>query len=320
MWGAAGRGVAVVTAVLAFCYLLQASDSVVPPAPKPSAAPVALPPILVAQGPVANKEYFFSKQWIIPFGAHTIQLPILMYHYIRTPPSPLVDILGYRLSVAPAVFEAQMSWLAANGYHPVTFDDVRAYFSGSRPLPPRPVVITFDDGYADLYTTAFPILKEHGFKAVAYIVSGFVGWPQYVTKDQILELDQYGIEIASHTVSHPNLARASMASVTFQVTASKHWLEALLGHPVLDFAYPSGQYNAQVIQALKAAGYDTAVTEVVSTTHSLNDRYTWTRVRVGVGESLSEFAASLGTPMLPVLVTTIEVVTPPAQPAPAPGA
>lgn len=300
--------------VLACCYVLMAGDSALPVPVKP-AAPLILPPqILVSQGPLEGREYSVSRRWIIPFGARTVELPILMYHYVRTPPSPFADYLGFRLSVGPDVFEAQMSWLGANGYHPVTFNDLRSYFAGEQPLPPKPLVITLDDGYADLYTTAYPILKAHAFKAVAYIVTGFVGWPQYVSKDQILEMDRNGIEIASHTVSHPNLARSSIGSITREVGASKQWLEALLGHPVLDFAYPSGQYNSQVVEALKSVGYDTAVTEVPSTIHPWDDRYRWTRVRVGGGESLSDFASSLGPSMQPVLLTEIHVITPPVQP------
>jgi hypothetical protein len=86
-------------------------------------------------------------------------------------------------------------------------------------------------------------------------------------------------------------------------------LENLVGHPVVDFAYPSGKFNAQAIAALKQAGYDTAVTEMFSVDHSLGDRYTWTRVRVGGGEQLPEFASSLGTPMPHTIVTALALET-----------
>jgi len=129
----------------------------------------------------------------------------------------------------------------------VDFNDVRAYFAGKQPLPTRPVVITLDDGYADLYTAAFPVLSAHDFKAVAYIVSGFIGRPGYATADQIVQMDHNGIEIASHTVDHANLARSSAGSVRRELIESKQSLERLLGHPVLDFAYPSGKFNAQVV-------------------------------------------------------------------------
>jgi peptidoglycan/xylan/chitin deacetylase (PgdA/CDA1 family) len=242
---------------------------------------------------------------LIPFGRHSISVPILMYHYIRPLPSLNSDWMGYKLSVSPANFTQQMDWLATNGYHPVDFADLRAYFAGTRVLQHKPVVITLDDGYADLYTTAYPILKTYNFKAVAYIVTTFVGTPRYVTADQVIEMDHNGIQIASHTLNHVNLARTSAYWVTYQLATSKSWLERLLGHPVVDFAYPSGKFSSQAVYALQATGYDTAVTEMPGTMHSRDDRYTWTRVRVGGGESMADFVDSLGPVEVPLVLTTI---------------
>jgi peptidoglycan/xylan/chitin deacetylase (PgdA/CDA1 family) len=301
-----GSGLAVVL-LLAAGYLVQLDDSA--PAAKVEPVAVVAPQSLVAQGEIGAREYFITRRVheIIPTGAPTITLPILMYHYVRTPPPMRVDWMGYKLSVSPEDFMAQMDWLAANGFHTVDFSDVRAYFAGARALPSKPVVITFDDGYQDLYSTAFPILATHRFKAVAYIVSSFVGQPRYVSKDQILEMDRGGIQIASHTVNHPNLAGSSFGSTMYQLVESKRWLEQLTGHPVVDFAYPSGKYSSQVIAALALAGYESAVTEQVALTHSLSDRYTWTRVRVGGGESMSDFIAGLGSSMPSIKVTDMQV-------------
>jgi peptidoglycan/xylan/chitin deacetylase (PgdA/CDA1 family) len=298
-------GVALVLLLGAACLLqldgavaLQAASAAAP-------APVAAPKILVAQAEQGGREYFVSRKVreIVPTGTRTITLPILMYHYVRTPPSINTDYMGYRLSVSPEDFTAQMDWLAVNRYHPVDFNDVRAYFAGTTALPSKPVVITFDDGYQDLYTNAYPILAAHRFKAVAYIVSSFVGQSRYVTKDQVLEMDRSGIQIASHTVDHPNLARSSFGSTMYQLVESKRWLEQLVGHPVVDFAYPSGRTSAEVVSALGVAGYDTAVTEMASVSHSRADRFMWTRVRVGGGESLADFITSLGPSMPSVMVT-----------------
>lgn len=277
---------------------LQAASAAAP-------APAVMPQVLVPQGEQGGREYFVSRRVreVVPTGARTLTMPILLYHYIRTPPSMFTDLVGYKLSVSPEDFAAQMDWLAVNRYHPVDFNDVRAYFAGTSALPSKPVVITFDDGYRDLYTTAYPILASHRFKAVAYIVSSFVGQSRYVTKEQILEMDRGGVQIASHTVDHPNLARSSFGSIMYQVVESKRWLEQLVGHPVVDFAYPSGRASADVVSALGIAGYDTAVTEQFSYAHSRADRFMWTRVRVGGGESLADFAASLGSSMPSVKVT-----------------
>ncbi len=229
----------------------------------------------------------------IPPGRTTISVPILLYHYIRDV-APSAGKLSYSLSVSVKDFQAQMDWLAAHAYHPVTIEDLDAYFTEHRPLPSKPVVITLDDGYRDLYTTAFPILQAHGFRAVAYIVSGFVGEPRYVTRAMIQEMDANGIEIASHTVDHPNLAHTSAPMVAYEVVESKMWLEKLLGHPVVDFAYPSGRFDASVIEQLDKAGYSSAVTEYAGTYHSWTDRFEWTRERVSGGESLAAFIEDLG--------------------------
>jgi peptidoglycan/xylan/chitin deacetylase (PgdA/CDA1 family) len=296
--------------MLAGGYVLQLDDSthagVVSRAPAGNAWVATT---LVAQRDHAGREYYVKRSWrdVIPLGARTITMPILVYHYVRTPPSIRDDYMGYRLSVSPQDFTAQMDWLAAHNYHPIDFDDVRAYFAGVNSLPSKPVVITLDDGYRDLYTTAYPILAAHGFKAVAYIVSSFVGQSRYVSADQILEMDRGGIQIASHTVNHANLARASYGSIMYELVESKRSLERLVGHPVVDFAYPSGKFSASVISALTMAGYDTAVTELFSYTHTMADRYMWTRVRVGGGESLADFITALGSTMHSIKVTDTQL-------------
>lgn len=251
-----------------------------------------------------------THDWVIPVGRRSISVPILMYHYIRTPPSIVSDRLGFDLSVSPSDFSRQMDWLAGNGYHPITLDSLRAYFAGRQALPIKPVVITLDDGYADLYQTAFPILQAHNFKAVAYIVTGFVGKPRYVTAAQVLELAQNGIEIASHTVNHADLARTSLPMVMWELIASKKWLQDLVGHTVVDFAYPSGRFTAQVIAALQMTGYQSAATTIPGTYHSQADRFTWPRVRVHGGESLLYFTQSLGPVEKAVEITDIVVIPP----------
>ena len=305
--GRAATRVALATLLLlSTVFLLVGQDS---PAAVVPAAPVvaALPDPLLTTQTMNGREYFMSHHEVVPVGASVIRLPILMYHYIRLAPSIRYDPLGYRLSVPPADFQAQMDWLYFNHYHPVTFDQVRAYFAGRTPLPARPVVITLDDGYADLFTAAFPILLAHGFTAVAYIVSGFVDQQRYVTHEQVLQMDRAGIEIASHTVDHADMGHASAWTATYQLVQSKRWLENLVGHSVVDFAYPSGKYSYMTIQLLNQYGYSTAVIEDGSSMHSLADRYLWGRVRVGGGETMQDFISNLGPPMPSVTTSSLFV-------------
>jgi peptidoglycan/xylan/chitin deacetylase (PgdA/CDA1 family) len=172
------------------------------------------------------------------------------------------------------------------------------------------VVITFDDGYADLYTQAFPVLKRHHFKAVAYIVSGFVGrMGQNVSAAQVREMDAYGIEIGAHTMNHADLTKAG-GSLGAELSGSKAALEAIVGHPVLDFCYPAGRFNAQVIQAVQAAGFDSATTTQPGAVHTLNDRFAWSRIRVSGGESMDDFVKGLQqheTGLVPSSVAPIRI-------------
>jgi peptidoglycan/xylan/chitin deacetylase (PgdA/CDA1 family) len=225
-------------------------------------------------------------------GTYSVNVPILTYHYIRVNPDRY-DQMGFALSVTPADFAAQMDWLARSGYHPITTEELHAYLQGARGLPSKPVILTFDDGYADFYTTALPILRSHDFRAVAYVVSGFVGRPSYMTSEQLSEVDRSGIEIGSHTVSHANLATASAWAVQAQLTESKQYLERLLGHEVVSFCYPSGKFTSTVASQVAAAGYHSATTTRFGYAHTVSDRYIWTRLRVSGGESLDQFAAAV---------------------------
>jgi peptidoglycan/xylan/chitin deacetylase (PgdA/CDA1 family) len=237
---------------------------------------VAGPPLVLAPGPTA------------------IRVPVLMYHYVRV---NLVayDKLGFNLSVTPADFAAQMDWLAHNGYHPITFTDLHAYLNGQHGLPSRPVILSFDDGYADFYTTALPILRAHDFSAVAYVVSGFVGRSGYMNAAQVIEADRSGIEIGAHTVDHADLSKQSPDGLRYQLTASKASLEQLLGHPVLSLCYPSGRFTPAVAAAAENAGYRDATTTRWGSMRALAGRYVWDRLRVSGGERLDQFARDVAS-------------------------
>jgi peptidoglycan/xylan/chitin deacetylase (PgdA/CDA1 family) len=244
-----------------------------------------------------------SDEEVIPPGRPEIHVPIMEYHYIRTNPDPR-DRLGFNLSVTPADFSVQMDWLQNNGYHPIDLNDLRAYFKEHRPLPSRPVVLTFDDGYEDFYTTALPVLLAHGFKAVSYVVPGFLDHPRYMTSNEVIEIDRDGVEVAAHTMHHVDLVKAVGAQLILEINGSRTALEQLVGHPVLDFCYPSGMFNSTVVAAVQQAGLESATTELPGTAHTWPNRLTWTRVRVNGGEQLSQYVASLGQPEKTVTLRT----------------
>jgi peptidoglycan/xylan/chitin deacetylase (PgdA/CDA1 family) len=225
-------------------------------------------------------------------GPGAIRVPILMYHYIRVNPDPR-DYMGFRLSVKPSDFAAQMDWLDRRGYHPVTTLDLVNYLNGAKGLPSKPIVLTFDDGYADFYTAAVPILRLHDFTAVAYVVSGFIGWPGYMNAAQVRSLQGAGFEIGSHTVHHVDLTRQSGDALNYELATSKQTLERLLGRQVTAFCYPSGKFGGREANAVAAAGYVDATTTLGGSYRTMAGRYTWSRLRVSGGESLAEFAWSV---------------------------
>jgi peptidoglycan/xylan/chitin deacetylase (PgdA/CDA1 family) len=234
-----------------------------------------------------------SPNQVVPAGYAQVHVPILEYHYIRVNPDPR-DRLGFNLSVTPPDFLAQMDWLKASGYHPIDLNQLRGYFEKQTPLPARPVVLTFDDGYDDFFSAAFPVLMQHGFTAVSYVVPGFLDRPRYMTTDQVKAIDSAGIEIAAHTMHHVDLTKQSAAGLTLEIQGSRTVLEQMTGHAVLDFCYPSGMYDTTVIAATEHAGFESATTEVPGIAHGWAERLTWTRTRVNGGERLDQFVASLG--------------------------
>jgi peptidoglycan/xylan/chitin deacetylase (PgdA/CDA1 family) len=225
-------------------------------------------------------------------GASALRLPILMYHYIRDM-RDLRDRLGFALSVTPANFAAQMDWLAQNGYHTVTTLDLVAFLAGQRGLPAKPIVITFDDGYEDFYTAAIPVLRRHDFTAVAYVVSGFIGRPGYLSAAEILAAQGAGFEIGSHTVNHVDLTKQSAEALRYQLTASKEALEKLLGRPVTSFCYPYGRVGPREAAAVADAGYQDATSTRGGSYRTMAGRFAWTRLRVNGGEPLWQFAADV---------------------------
>lgn len=180
-------------------------------------------------------------------------IPILMYHYIRDYQDPN-DKVGVNLSVRPAIFTRQLTLLRERGYTTITFDDL------TQPLPEKPIILTFDDGYTDAYTAALPELERQGMKAVFYIVSQFIDQPNYVTTDQVKMLDAAGMEIGSHTLDHADLSKINAARQGSELKQSKEQLEELLGKPVTAFCYPAGKYNQTTIGLAKVIGYQTATT------------------------------------------------------------
>jgi len=215
----------------------------------------------------------------------TIKAAILMYHHIGPLPED-ADAIRQGLTVSLENFEAQMKFLKQNGYHVMTMKEMYILVAQEK-LPPKTVVLTFDDGYKDNYLYAEPVLEENGFKATFNIITGKIGQDEYMTEPELVSLSNKGNELASHTVTHPALNQLTGATLQKELIDSKIELEKITGDTVITLCYPAGKYSAEVETDAKGDGYKTAVTtEASKGSFSTSRPYEIPRYRIGPATKL----------------------------------
>jgi peptidoglycan/xylan/chitin deacetylase (PgdA/CDA1 family) len=229
-----------------------------------------------------------------PLPARTRAVPILMYHRINVV-SSTTPATSRRLTVHPAVFARQMRWLKRHGYHAITQRRLFDALMCGRPLPRRPILITFDDGYRDNYVNASPVIARLDMRATAYVISGRIsnGDRSFLTWPQLRRLERRGVEIGSHTVSHRSLTSLSTTQARAELVRSRRVLERRLGHRVPWLAYPFGAYNGRIESLARRAGYLLAVTTVHGTRHSARRPFALPRLRVLDSTGVRGLAAML---------------------------
>jgi peptidoglycan/xylan/chitin deacetylase (PgdA/CDA1 family) len=226
-----------------------------------------------------------------------IRVPILMYHYISEPP-PDADEYRLDLSVTPDQFAAQLDWLRANGFTTIALDDLYRALTEGYPLPDRPVILTFDDGYADAYDHAFRLLQKYEMVGTFFVVTDWLDQsrPGYLTWDQARDMAEAGMSIQSHSRSHPDLTQNCDGDcVIFQVLGSVETIEAEIGARPRFFCYPSGRYDEAVLEVLPQLGIVAAVTTHGGTLHTSDRPLELRRVRMRGTTDLEAFAWLLST-------------------------
>ena len=215
-------------------------------------------------------------------------VPILMYHYIRTVDAG-ADPIGYNLSVAPELFDAQMAWLRDNGYATVSMATAQRCIAGEPVCPPNAIALTFDDGYLDAYTDALPTLQRYGFIGTFYLVNNFMGQPGYMSWEQAGEMNKAGMEIGAHTLDHLDLTVIDQGEARRQIEQSKIDIEARLGVIVSSFCYPSGRYTGETVALVRELGFANATTTRWDDDYS--DPFAYPRRRIEGGKDVDVFAA-----------------------------
>ena len=246
----------------------------------PNAGTVSLPHLTFAVPAIAQSTGAVTQSSLPKWT-----LPILMYHYVRVVDAQ-ADPLGYRLSVTPPQLAEQLDYLTTHGYHAVS----PAVLMQSGPLPPKSVLLTFDDGYEDFYTAGWPIVRAHTDQALIFIITGFMGKDSYLTSAQVRELAAQGVTVGAHTITHVNLATQSPTELTRQLMQPKQVLEQLLQTSVPYVAYPSGKYNAGVLSASAIAGYKVGVTTHFGLATNNDDHLEFPRIEILGSDSLADFA------------------------------
>lgn len=208
-----------------------------------------------------------------------------MYHEIGDGPNTLF--------VSVNSFRTQMEYLKVHGYRTITMAQAHEMLESGN-IPPKTVAITFDDGYATFYKDALPILQEYNFTATVYVISSYPGlYPNYMTWEQILAVQQRGIEIGSHTQTHPALTTVSVERLRSEIAGSKHVLEEKTGVNIGSFCYPTGAVDQNVAAAAKQAGYSSAVTTVFRNATPYDDPYLIPRDRISRLATMTNFAQYL---------------------------
>jgi peptidoglycan/xylan/chitin deacetylase (PgdA/CDA1 family) len=221
---------------------------------------------------------------------HNRPVPILMYHVVGTPPA---DAPFPGLYVRRADFAGQLAWLRAHGYQAVSLRRVYDYWRRGYALPPRPVVLTFDDGYPEDYANVRPLLARRHWPGVLNLaVQNLLD--RKLTVPQIRALIRDGWEIDAHTLTHPDLTTLGRAGLRREVAGSRAWIRRRFHVPVDFFCYPSGRYDARVLAAVRAAGFLGATIEGFRPASPRDGLLTLPRIRVDGSDGVSGLAAKLG--------------------------
>jgi peptidoglycan/xylan/chitin deacetylase (PgdA/CDA1 family) len=277
----------IAAALVGVCAVVAASIAyAVSGGAKSRATPAARQPVTLALA--ASKTPPTTRARPKPLANHSAPIPILMYHVLESPkpgaPYP-------ELYVRSADFAGQVRWLATHGYHAVTLRQAYDYWHAGKPLPARPVVLSFDDGYRSVYTVGLPTLRRYGWVGVLNLAVEHE-WtdlpPRFIWK-----LVAAGWELDSHTLTHVDVTRVDRAQLVKEIAGSRTFLRRQYHQPIAFFCYPAGKYDDAAIAEVRKAGYLAATTTNYGAAGPKQGYFTLDRVRIDGSDGVTGFAAKL---------------------------
>jgi peptidoglycan/xylan/chitin deacetylase (PgdA/CDA1 family) len=256
------------------------------------ATPVALPSATPSAAIKSTAPAIPTPFVTAPALGGEAHVPILMYHHIGDLPIDATE-LQTTWTVTPKNFDAQMQWLARSGFRSISMAQLVAHLKNRQPLPTKPIIISFDDGWEEQFSTAFPIMTRYGLSGTFFVYTQPLDHTEFMTWAQVQELAAGGMDIQSHSITHPHL-RTLTSDVAFkEIADSKAVLEKRLGKPVVAFCYPFGEYSNAIIEMVKRARYESAVTLASGYRQRADELYALHRIRVSYNDTLDDFAKRL---------------------------
>ncbi|MFE7776723.1 polysaccharide deacetylase family protein [Streptomyces sp. NPDC057445] len=220
-------------------------------------------------------------------------VPILMYHAVGHRPAPA----AHGLSVTPDAFAEQMRLLAERGFTPLTTAELGRAWRRAGPLPPRPVLITFDDGYEGVHRHALPVLAGHGFASTLFVSTGWLRGPhetggaldRMLDWDQVRELAAAGTEIGGHTHTHPQLDQLDDRLLRYETLRCREIIAEELGAAPVSFAYPYGYSSRRVRRMVRSVGFAQSLAVGNALARRRQGPYALERVTVRRSTRIEEF-------------------------------
>ncbi|MDU4752953.1 MAG: polysaccharide deacetylase family protein [Clostridium butyricum] len=218
----------------------------------------------------------------VSLTSDNIGIPVLYYHSVD-------ENAANEVTITPEKLKEQLDYINDNNYVTITMTELYDHIENNKPIPEKSIIITFDDGYMNNYTEAFPMLKELNMTATIFCVGNSLDGSYYLSEEAIKEMSDYGIDIESHTVNHVHLDTMSYDEQLLELKNSKNILEKITGKEVLSLAYPFGDYNDNTIKAAKDAGYKMGFTTKLGLSDRTDDIYKLDRIYISSSYDMNTF-------------------------------
>ena len=213
-----------------------------------------------------------------------VRVPVIMYHAVMDDASRLGKYV-----ISPEELESDFKWLSENGYTAILSEDLINYTENGAALPEKPILLTFDDGYADNYTTVYPMLKEFGMKATFFVVPNNLDRQHNMTREQIKELSASGVvSIQSHSLTHANMTKLNASQQEYEMKESQRQLRELTGKSPIALTYPEGGYTKTTL-SLTARYYHFGICAGGNRWKISDDFYTIPRYRMHRSTTMAQF-------------------------------